>query len=114
MRRGRGLRHHDKAVDRHAFLGADRGVGEDDEARGPHRQRAPDVRFAMGITQRRQEFRAVAGMGLDSEGKQPVRRKHARDRRQDRGKIVHIDEDVGCQDELILARRRDLGGKKFR
>ena len=51
-------------------------------------------------------------MGFDREGKKTARRKHARDRRQDRAQIVDINEHVGGEHEVIFRGIAGLAGKK--
>ena len=75
-------------------------------------ERAADVRLAVGIAQCRQKLHAVARMGFDREGKKTARRKHARDRRQDRAQIVDINEHVGGEHEMIFRGIAGLAAKK--
>ena len=63
----------------------------------------------MSIAQGRLQHDAVAGVGLDREGKRSLRRKHTGRRGRHRREIVHIDENVGSKNEVIKRMRVRLG-----
>ena len=56
---------------------------------------------AVGIAQRGLQHDAVAGVGLDREGKKPLRREHVGGRGRHWSEIADIHENVGCEDEVI-------------
>ena len=77
-------------------------------------EHAAYIVLAMGIAQRRQQFYAVAGMGLDREGEQTIRGEDARNAGDDRREIVDIDKDIGGEDEVIVSFVAGFVGQKIR
>ena len=78
------------------------------------------VSLAVRVTQRRQEFYAVARMGLDREGENTVRRKDGREAGENRRQIVDVDEDIGGDREpvartigfFLIERDRQIAGER--
>ena len=64
---------------------------------------------AVSVAQRLLQHDAVARVGLDREGEEPVRREHAGRQRRDRAEIAGIDEHVGRDDEMISRLRSCIG-----
>ena len=61
--------------------------------------RRTDMCCAMSVTQGLLQHDAVAGVGLDREGKEPIRHEHAGRSSRDWTEIAGIDEHVGRDDK---------------
>src|SRR3954462_4167571 len=72
-----------------------------------------DMCCAVGVSQGLLQHDAVAGVGLDREGKEPIRGEHAGGSSGDRAEIAGIDEYVGCDDNVILRLRLRIGVKEM-
>ena len=67
------------------------------------RDRLADVRGAVSVAEGLLQHDTVAGVGLDGEGKEPIRRENAGSSRRDRDELADIDENVGRHDEMDRA-----------
>ena len=98
----RRLRDHDEAIDGYALFAADGRLREIRNGEACGVKRMAQVGARMGVAQRRLEFHAVPGIALDGESDDAAGREHARNRRQDRRKVIEINENIGRQNEVIF------------
>lgn len=75
--------------------------------------RRTDMCCAVSVAQGLLQHDAVAGVGLDREGKEPIRREHAGRSSRDWNEIAGIDEHVSRYDKVISRLRLRIGVKEM-